>query len=304
MTSPSESARPATQVRPATAPLRPSAEPRPATPALRPPPAPADSPPPTAAPPASRLLQWASRQSQTDRPAGPTARRLAGPTPSQATPAAKPFVDSEPAPDAFKTPSDARAFLERLREKTNQVIQDFAQGTINQRQFQVIYSHYQRQRQAVEKALIEMPGSGAWRQVAVEGKTTMLRQQYAARLISYAIYETASGMPLAQRGDFQLDPALVVPMLSSFRSITQEIFGGGMRRTEIEGGRWLCFVPGQQTTLIAIYQEEPATLQLSSLEDLHRDFEFIYETAQERGEDISQLGQVFTHLWAPGADKV
>jgi len=195
------------------------------------------------------------------------------------------------------TPAEARQFLRRLREKTVRVVQEFAEGRINRRQFQEIYSHYQRQRQAIERALIEMPGSGAWRAVAVEGKTTLLRQQHAARILSYAIYETASGVPLAEVGKFQVDTGLLVPMLSSFRSLTQEVFGAGMKRTEIEGGRWLCFIPGRHTTLIVIFSAEPAELQLRMLEDLHRDFEMANAWALERGE-TGKLALVFTHLWA------
>ncbi|RMF28445.1 MAG: hypothetical protein D6759_15830 [Chloroflexi bacterium] len=195
------------------------------------------------------------------------------------------------------TPAEARQFLRRLREKTVRVVQEFAEGRINRRQFQEIYSHYQRQRQAIERALIEMPGSGAWRAVAVEGRTTLLRQQHAACILSYAIYETASGVPLAEVGKFQVDTGLLVPMLSSFRSLTQEVFGAGMKRTEIEGGRWLCFIPGRHTTLIVIFSAEPAELQLRMLEDLHRDFEMANAWALERGE-TGKLALVFTHLWA------
>lgn len=246
----------------------------------------------TTSPVSPAQVQWPRSKRSTAPPSRPA---------PQTQPEVPPFIadDPTPSPDDFKTPSDARAFLERVREKTNHLIQDFARGAINQRQFQVVYSHYQQQRQTVEKALIDMPGSGAWRTTVVEGKTTLLRQQFAALLISYAIYETESSTPLAQMGDFTLDTALIVPMLSSFRSITQEIFGGGMRRTEIEGGRWLCFVPGQCTTLIAIYQEEPASLQLQTVTDLHSDFERVYHMAIKRGEDVQRMAQMFTRLWAP-----
>ncbi|MEK7328147.1 MAG: hypothetical protein AAB217_23130, partial [Chloroflexota bacterium] len=74
-------------------------------------------------------------------------------------------------------------------------------------------------------------------------------------------------------GHFELDPELVIPMLSSFRAATQEIFGAGMRSTSIEGDRWLCFVPGEFTTMLAIFANEPAQKQLAALEDLHRLFE-------------------------------
>ena len=46
-----------------------------------------------------------------------------------------------------------------------------------------------------------------------------------------------------------------------------------MRSSQIEGGRWLCFVPGEFTTLMALFSTSPASQQMESLEDLHRLFE-------------------------------
>lgn len=204
----------------------------------------------------------------------------------------------EPAPslDKLKTPSDARRFLERLRAKTNKVAQDYSKGRINKRQFEAVYSHYQRQRIEVEQALIEMPGSSAWRAAAVEGHTSFLRQQHAAQVLSYAIYETANGDLVTQVGDFDPDDASVVSMLSNFHSDTQGLFGAGIQHAEIKGGRWLCGLPGRYTTLVVIFSAEPATIQLQMIDDLHRDFEMVNETSLSSG-DLSQLALTFTHLW-------
>jgi hypothetical protein len=149
----------------------------------------------------------------------------------------------------------------------------------------------------VEKALIEMPGSNAWRAAAVEGHTSFLRQKHAAQVVSYAIYETGSGIPLAHVGGFKVDEALLVPMLSTFRSSTQELFGAGMKRIELEGGQWLCYVPGRRTTLIVVFSAEPAITQLKTIEDSHRDFELVYQMNHSRG-DVRQLAHTFTSLWA------
>jgi hypothetical protein len=78
---------------------------------------------------------------------------------------------------------------------------------------------------------------------------------------------------LATLGKFEVDPELIVPMLSSYRAAAAEMFGGGLRSTGIENGRWLCFVTGQATTLIALFTVEPAPKQLEFLENLHRTFE-------------------------------
>ncbi len=196
----------------------------------------------------------------------------------------------------FQTPADARRFLERVRDKTRRTVQDFSDGLINPHQFQALYAHYQRQRIAVEKALIEMPGSGAWRAAALEGHTSFIRQQHAAQVLGYAIYETASGVRVTHVGDFGIDDMLLVPMLISSRPAVKGLSDAGVKRAELEGGRWICCVPGHYTSLIAIFSAEPATIQQRLIEDLHRDFETINETSLSRG-DISELADTFTQLW-------
>ena len=62
-------------------------------------------------------------------------------------------------------------------------------------------------------------------------------------------------------------------MLASYRSAAQEAFGAGTRSTEMEDGRWLCFVPGEFTTMLALFTAEPAGRQLAFLGQLHRQFE-------------------------------
>lgn len=193
--------------------------------------------------------------------------------------------------------ADPQIFLQQLRRKMARLAEEFAQGKLNSRQFQQIYAHYQQQRSRIEAALYEAPTPDGWRGAVETGKTGLLRQRNAAKVLSYAIYDNATSLPLASVGHFAIDTALLVPMLSSFRSATAEIFGAGMRSTEIEGGRWLCFVPGRYTTLFVIFSFEPARLQLTLIEDLHRDFEvanrYLLENGQ--GEDAAQQ---FTRLWA------
>lgn len=207
-----------------------------------------------------------------------------------------PELEPPPDLDEFRTPVEARRFLERLREKMARVVQDFTQGLINQRQFDAIYSHYQRQRIAVEQALIEMPGSGAWRAAAVEGHTSFLRQQHAATVLAYAIYETANATPIAQVGDLNVAPALLASLLADPGHADDDT-DLSARCIELENGRFLGLVPGQTTALVALFSTEPATLQLQMIQDLHRDFEMLSETSLDRG-DVSQLARTFINLWS------
>lgn len=166
---------------------------------------------------------------------------------------------------------EAELYLAKVNEKIDKLAEDFAKGDINQQQFQKLYVHYQREIQAVG-GLLELSDED-WREAVTDGQSYVIRRKHASKAKGYAIYDNESGMPLSTLGQFDMDPALIVPMLSSYRAATQEIFGAGMKTTSIENGRYLCFVPGELTTMMAVFTAEPAQRQLSFLEGLHRLFE-------------------------------
>ncbi len=182
-----------------------------------------------------------------------------------------------PAPPPRPSPSDSReqaqAYLARVRTKLFTLAESFNAGTTNRGQFQNLYVHYQREIRSIEGMIEHAAGLENWRGAVTEGESVLIRRKHIARAQGYAIYQNDSGMPLGTLGKFDLDPALLVPMLSAFRSATKEIFGAGMRSTQTEGGRWLCFVPGKVTTMLAVFNTEPAGRQLEFLDDLHQLFE-------------------------------
>ena len=166
---------------------------------------------------------------------------------------------------------EARTYINKVHQKINALVSDFAKRKINSAQFQELYSHYQLEIQRVEAVAAVWPDE--WRSAAREGASVVIRKQHMATAQAYAIYENDSGLPLATLGSFTLDPALVIPMLSAYHSATKEIFGAGMRLTELEGGQRLCFLQGKYTTLLAIFSNEPLASQLEYLDRLHRHFE-------------------------------
>jgi hypothetical protein len=169
--------------------------------------------------------------------------------------------------------SDAKRYLERVQDKINKLAEEFASGTINRDQFQQLFDHYQKERNSIQNWMNTAALSDDWKDISNEGKSIVIRTKHTAKVLGYAIYENDSGMPLNTIGDFEIDPALAVPMLSSYRAAAKEIFGGAMRSTQIEGGKWLCFVPGHATTMLALFNTEPAGRQMEIMEDLHRLFE-------------------------------
>lgn len=197
-----------------------------------------------------------------------------GPNKAEAKPVtATPFkvVESDEPGTAVSGNDEAKLYLEKVQAKINKLAEDFANGSINRDQFQNLYAHYQREMSTVA-GMLAMSDED-WRDAVTDGQSFVIRQQHRPKAQGYAIYENESGMPLSTLGKFDMDPALLVPMLSSYRAATKEIFGAGMKSTAIEGGRWLCFVPGELTTMMAIFRAEPARKQLSFLDELHRLFE-------------------------------
>lgn len=178
-----------------------------------------------------------------------------------------------PRPTSQESQEDVYEYLARVNRKISKLAEEFASGMINRDQFQELYDHYQREKRTIETWIEMDPKSDEWRQARTEGRSVVIRRQHMARVVGYAIYQNDSGMPIATIGKFDIDPELFVPMLSSYRSATTEIFGAGMRSSQIENGSWLCFVPGEVTTLMAVFSTEPATKQLDSLEEVHKLFE-------------------------------
>jgi hypothetical protein len=221
-----------------------------------------------------------------------TSKRVTSPE-SPPDPAAR---SVPPAPPAFSPAAeprgDAESHLREVQAKTNKLGEDFARGEINRDTFVHLYEHYQQQRQAIERLLDISPEN--WREAVSQGKSIAIRREHFAKALGFSIYENVSGMPLATLGKFDLDPALMVPMLSSYREAAREMFGSRMRSTQIENGRWVCFVSGQFTTLIALYNTEPAARQLQQMEETHLFFERANKPRLQQS-PINIDGMVFPH---------
>jgi hypothetical protein len=188
---------------------------------------------------------------------------------------------------------DSKAAQDELQAKMHRLVGDFASGNINRTQFHQLYDRYQRQM----TRLAEITADTDDLKLVTSGDTEStfhIKKRLTAKVLGVSIYSNVSGMPIETIGEFQVDSALLIPMLSSYRAATREIFKAGMRSTAMENDQWLCFVPGNLTTLIALFSVEPAAMQLRMVEQMHRDFEEANKAALERGEvDPSTLAYPF-----------
>jgi hypothetical protein len=189
---------------------------------------------------------------------------------------------------------EGQEFIAQVHAKMNKLVQEFASGEINRTQFHKLYARYQRQIMTVTQLITEADPT-MWRNAITESEDTIhIKKRLTAKAVGMSVYNNKSGMPIETLGEFAVDPELLVPMLSSYRSAAAEIFRAGMRSTEMENGQWLCFVPGTYTTLIALFSLEPSENQLQMVERMHQDFEQANKTALESGNfDPTQLAFPF-----------
>ena len=190
-----------------------------------------------------------------------------------------------------------KAYIAETHKKMTRLAQEFAQGDINRTQFQHLYDRYQRQIMTIAQLISESDPS-IW-QEAVDDEiesTLLLKQSLSAKIIGYSIYNNQSGMPIETEGDFSLEPELIVPMLSSYRSATAEIFQTDVKSTQLENGRWLYFIGGEYTTLIILFSLEPASNQLPSVQQAHQDYEIMNESLLDKAHQTGQVAVPFYRL--------
>ena len=167
----------------------------------------------------------------------------------------------------------AELALEKLRQKTARVAAEFASGKINRAQFLALYAHYNEKRIIIERLLERDPDTQAWQSVARSGQTAFLRQHYASRVLSYAIYFHDSLQPLIVQGQPLLPEDVALKILTAIRLVRRTQRALSAQRKQIDESHWAVFIPAEFTTAIAMFLLEPSTRQVLLAQDLHHDFE-------------------------------
>ncbi len=206
----------------------------------------------------------------------------------------KDIATGNSAPKAYKAVQQGQEFIAQVHQKMSRLVQEFADGKINRTQFHKLYDRYQRQIMTVAQMIAEV-SPAAWQDAIKDSEDTfLLKKRLTAKAVGMSVYLNNTGLPIETIGDFAVAPELIEPMLRSYRAAAAEIFRAGIRSTELENGRWLCFVPGTFTTLIALFSLEPSTNQLEMVGRMHKDFEDANRAALEAGRvDPTQLAYPF-----------
>jgi len=197
--------------------------------------------------------------------------------------------------DADDEPVDgAAAAIAALRQKMGEVAQEYAEGKINEATFNAVYRRYSEQREITERMLERNPNSEAWQSVVQPGHTAFLRDYYAAKIISYALYRLKDGHQITLQGKVQLPLAQLMPIFARVNDIIQKGHKLGPAWRQLKDQSWVLMMPGQYSASVVIFSLEPAVVQRKMVEEAHRDFERANERALVRGE-LDPQSLVFPH---------
>lgn len=217
------------------------------------------------------------------------------------TPVHTPLTPQPPPPTPLErqlTPRErmqrAEDALIKLREKMANLAAEFAAGNLNQAQFDAIYARYSEQRDITERLLARDPESKAWKSVVQPGHTQFLKQHYAARPLSYAIYDQRTFERIAITGRVQLRRPQVEAVLKRLNRVIEQRGDPGPARRKLADGKTVMFVPGEFATAVVIFSLEPAGAQSKLVVDMHRDFERANHRALAR-RDYQAARMVFPH---------
>lgn len=94
------------------------------------------------------------------------------------------------------------------------------------------------------------------------------------RVLTLAIVDTA-GLPIRTYGEFPLDESVITGMVTAFESLSEEMFGSHVHKTQLADGQVVHFVRGQYTIAYANFEDEPAAEQIFRLREFHESFEAV-----------------------------
>ncbi len=214
---------------------------------------------------------------------------------------ASPPLPPQPPTRDIKRPLTPRERLQRaedalikLREKMARLANEFAEGKLNQAQFDAIYARYSEQRNITERLLERDPDSQAWQAVIQPGHTQFLKQHYAAVPLSYAIYDLESGTQIAITGTLQMRQVQLEAVLQRLRAVIQKRGLPAPAQKALSDDKHVVFVPGDLSVAVVIFSRQPATGQIARLKDIHHDFERANQRAL-RHKDYNTARMVFPH---------
>jgi len=176
----------------------------------------------------------------------------------------------------------AQAFKLKVIEKIQGLLNEFAEGKLNQEQFNVLYERYSGQLAMAQQAL-ESGNAEAINQVTAGKSTIALKQEYMGKAIGLGIYLNKSGVAIETLGEFDVSAFVISPVLSEFTPLMESGKPIEPRAGKLKDKRWLLFTGKRFTTVATLFHNPPSPLQIDEIERLHQDFETANAALLERG---------------------
>lgn len=190
------------------------------------------------------------------------------------------------------TSAKAQAFRMQVIEKIQSLLNEFAEGKLNQEQFNVLYERYSGQLELAQRAL-ESGDIGAMQTPGDKG-TIAIKKEYMGKAIGLCIYQNRTGAQIETLGDFDVSAFVISPVLSEFSLMMEQEKSIPPRTEKMQDKRWLLFTGLRYTTVVTIFHNQPSLQQVREIERLHHDFEVANSTLLAKGRlDSTQLAYPF-----------
>lgn len=127
----------------------------------------------------------------------------------------------------------------------------------------------------IERRTGEVPVAESARRAAPLGELPEVRA------LTVAVVDP-SGIPLRTYGHFPLDESIITGMVTAFESLSAEMFGSHVHKTQLADGQVVHFARGRSTVAYAVFEDEPAPGQIARLRDFLDAFESLNATELRR----------------------
>jgi hypothetical protein len=171
--------------------------------------------------------------------------------------------------------------IKQLQNKMRSLADEFASGEINREQFHRVYEHYQQQLNLATAAQLDnMQLEGV-----EPGETVAIRRQHAAMARAAVVYHHQTGEFWESVGDLEVTTEALLPTLKSISEQVQTTEGALPDPvTAAVGKAWVVYIPGEFSTAVMVFSNEPVARQIEIVQNMHRDFEIANQAALRTGQ--------------------
>ena len=166
----------------------------------------------------------------------------------------------------------AKQFKATIEAKIQGIVAEFAEGKISKGQFQILYERYSSRLDIANHAL--MTGTPEAITIAQGGPPTIaVRGASMGKAMGMIVYHNKSETVVETLGKFDVSAAKFFPTLKQINLALEQNRLVEQRTEKVDDRNWLVFFTGKFTTLVTLFRNEPAPVQMREIERLHHDFE-------------------------------